>query len=116
MKVFATNRCAHTYSVGDLEYELGIPNRVPVTGVNSFELLDKEIERWEARLASLGDDAQLANVERQDIVQKQQQTLQMMSNISKMLYDTDMAIIRKIDRERARSLSVSSAHRKKNVL
>jgi hypothetical protein len=89
-------QCAHTYSGGDLEYELCIPNRVPVTGVNSFESLDKEIERWEARLASLGDDAQLANVDLQNILQKQQQTLQMMSNISKMLYDTAMAIIRKI--------------------
>jgi hypothetical protein len=43
-----------------------------------------------------GDDAQLANVDLQNILQKQQQSLQMMSNISKMLYDTAMAVIRKI--------------------
>jgi hypothetical protein len=58
--------------------------------------LDSEIERWEERLASLGDDAQLANVDLQNILQKQQPTLQMMSNISKMLYNTAMAVIRKI--------------------
>jgi hypothetical protein len=43
-----------------------------------------------------GDDAQLANVDLQNMLQKQQQTLQMMSNISKMLHDTSMAVIRKI--------------------
>jgi hypothetical protein len=47
------------------------------------------------KLNSVGDDAQLANVDLQNILQKQQQTLQMMSNISKMMHDTAMAVIRK---------------------
>jgi hypothetical protein len=47
-------------------------------------------------LESFGDDAQLANVELQNVLQKQQQTLQMISNISKLLCDTAVAIIRKI--------------------
>ena len=42
------------------------------------------------------EDTQLANVDLQNILQKQQQTLQMMSNISKMLHDTAMSVIRKI--------------------
>jgi hypothetical protein len=42
------------------------------------------------------DDAQLAYVDLQNMLQKQQQTLQMLSNISKMLHDTAQAIIRKI--------------------
>jgi hypothetical protein len=54
------------------------------------------IKGFEEKLNSVGDDAQLANVDLQNCLQKQQQTLQMMSNISKMLYDTGMAIIRKI--------------------
>lgn len=58
--------------------------------------LDKYIQGLEERLNSVGDDAQLANVDLQNILQKQQQTLQMMSNISKMLHDTAMAVIRKI--------------------
>jgi hypothetical protein len=43
-----------------------------------------------------GDDGQLANVDLQNMLQKQQQTLQMMSNVSKMLSDTAMGVIRKI--------------------
>jgi hypothetical protein len=58
--------------------------------------LETEIKKLEEQLNSLGDDAQLANVDLQNILQKQQQTLQMMSNISKMLFDTAQAIIRKI--------------------
>jgi hypothetical protein len=50
----------------------------------------------EDKLNKGSDDAQLANVDLQNILQKQQQTLQMMSNISKMLYDTAQAVIRKI--------------------
>ena len=58
--------------------------------------LQEEIARWEQTLDSLGDDAQLAGKDLQNVLQKQQQTLQMMSNISKMLYDTASAVIRKI--------------------
>jgi hypothetical protein len=58
--------------------------------------LDAYIKGLEEKLNSVGDDAQLANVDLQNMLQKQQQTLQMMSNISKMLHDTAMAIIRKI--------------------
>ena len=42
------------------------------------------------------DDSQLANIDLQSALQKQQQTMQMMSNVSKMLHDTSMAVIRKI--------------------
>jgi hypothetical protein len=58
--------------------------------------IDGLIKKWEEKLNSIGDDAQLANVDMQNILQKQQQTLQMMSNISKMLYDTAQSIIRKM--------------------
>ncbi len=87
---------AHPYEVGEVEYGLCIPDRVPPSGVNSIALLDAAIERWVERHASLGDDAQLANIDMQNMLQKQQQTLQMMSNISKMLHDTAMAVIRKM--------------------
>jgi hypothetical protein len=60
---------------------------------NSFE---EEIKKQEEKLNALGDDAQLANVDLQNVLQKQQQTLQMMSNISKMLYDTAQGVIRKM--------------------
>jgi hypothetical protein len=58
--------------------------------------LECYIERLELRLLSVGDDAQLANVDLQNVMQKQQQALQMLSNVSKMLHDNAMTIIRKI--------------------
>jgi hypothetical protein len=87
---------AHAYDVGEVEYELCVPDRVPPATVQSVDLLDNEIARWEERLSTLGDDAQLANVDLQNILQKQQQALQMLSNISKEQHDTAMAIIRKL--------------------
>ena len=87
---------AHAYDAGELEYELCIPDRVPLAEVNSIALVDNEIARWEEKLNEVGDDAQLANVDLQNVLQKQQQMLQMMSNISKMLHDTSMAVIRKM--------------------
>jgi chromosome segregation ATPase len=55
-----------------------------------------EIVPMEVQLATVGEDAQLANIDLQNALQRQQQTLQTMSNVSKMLHDTAMAIIRKI--------------------
>ncbi len=67
---------------------------------SAFAELAEALEAAQRALAkidkALGDDAQLANVDLQNILQKQEQTLQMMSNISKMLWDTALAIIRKL--------------------
>lgn len=54
------------------------------------------VGEWEEKLQSVGDDAQLANIDLQNMLQKQQQTLQTISNVSKMLHDTAMSVIRKI--------------------
>ena len=51
-------------------------------------------EKLDEALATLGDDSQLMNLELQDTLQKLQQSLQMLSNISKMMHDTTMSIIR----------------------
>jgi hypothetical protein len=58
--------------------------------------LQGQIRYVERRLAAVGDDAQLANRDLQTMLQKQQQTMQAMSQISKILHDTAMAVIRKI--------------------
>jgi hypothetical protein len=58
--------------------------------------LEHYIADLEQQLQNIGDDAQLANVDLQNMLQKQQQTMQMMSNISKMLHDTALAVIRKL--------------------
>lgn len=93
-KAFAGS--AHAYEAGEVELELCIPARVPAADVSSLERLEEEIARWEGKLNGLGDDAQLANVDLQNVLQKQQQTLQMLSNISKLMHDTAMSVIRKI--------------------
>jgi hypothetical protein len=72
------------------ELNEGIPDDTTKEGLSNY------IDDLEQKLNSVGDDAQLANVDLQNMLQKQQQTLQMMSNISKMLHDTAMAVLRKI--------------------
>jgi hypothetical protein len=62
----------------------------------SKEQMESYISDLEQQLSTLGDDAQLANIDLQNCLQKQQQTLQLMSNISKMMHDTAKAIIRRI--------------------
>jgi hypothetical protein len=63
---------------------------------NTKGALADYVKNLEEQLNSVGDDAQLANADLQNVLQKQQQDMQAMSNISKMLADTAMAIIRKI--------------------
>jgi hypothetical protein len=73
-----------------------LPARVPPPSVKTKRQLRDEMARWEAQLNSIGDDAQIANIDLQNLLQRQQQTLAMMSNIAKMSHDTAMAIIRKL--------------------
>ena len=58
--------------------------------------LEAEIKATEFKLRKAKDDAQLASVDLQNMLQKQQQTLQMLSNISKQMHETALSIIRKI--------------------
>ncbi|MBL0167036.1 MAG: Nif11-like leader peptide family natural product precursor [Propionivibrio sp.] len=46
--------------------------------------------------AQRGSDEQLANIDMQNVLQKQQQTVQMIGSISKTLSDTAMSVTRKI--------------------
>ena len=52
--------------------------------------------RWIKQLKEMADDDQLANVDLQNQLEKQQEAMNMLSNLSKQLYDTAMAIIRKL--------------------
>jgi len=51
---------------------------------------------FQSYLNDAGNDAQLANIDLQNELQKQQQTLQMVSNASKTVSDTAMSVSRKI--------------------
>ncbi|HSB50790.1 MAG TPA: phage baseplate assembly protein V [Nitrosopumilaceae archaeon] len=58
--------------------------------------LDNGIMVLEEKLASVGDDAQMANIDLQNALQKQQQTLQTLSNVLKETHDTAKAAINNI--------------------
>ncbi len=64
-----------------------------VSLLSSFK---EDIEAFGEVLNSVGDDCQLAKLDLQARLQKQQQRLLMMSNISKMMHDTAKSIIRNI--------------------
>jgi hypothetical protein len=73
-------------------------------GYSSFVVIDpatvdpdaRAIIDLEAKMATTASDAQLANLELQRLLQDQQQTLQILSNISKELSDQALSITRKI--------------------
>lgn len=56
----------------------------------------REIENSIEHEKNIGDDAQLANIDLQIMLQKQQQTIQIVSNISKLLSETAIAVIREL--------------------
>lgn len=64
--------------------------------IASKKELTNYLTELEEKLRTVGDDAQLASVDLQNALQKQQQVLQAMSNIAKITHDTAMAIIRNI--------------------
>jgi hypothetical protein len=67
-----------------------------LTSILGFIALSETIRSYEEQLNTIGDDAQLANIDLQNMLQKQQQTVQMLSHISKTALDTAMAVIRKM--------------------
>jgi chromosome segregation ATPase len=64
--------------------------------VQQMKVRQRRLRELAAELSSTRDDAQLAQVDLQNVLQRQQQTLQMMSNIFKKLNDTEMSVIRKM--------------------
>lgn len=75
---------------------IGSPSGSTASGGTDKQNPDDLIKEWEEKLQTLGDDSQLANIDLQNVLQKQQQTIQTLSNVSKMLHDTATSIIRKI--------------------
>jgi hypothetical protein len=63
---------------------------------NLMDKLDATIKGLDAKLASVGEDAQLANVDLQNMVQKQTLLIQMLSNLSKATYEIERGVVSKI--------------------
>jgi hypothetical protein len=66
--------------------------RLPARGVTAREA-SAELAKLEMKLSSLGDDAELANVELQSALERHQEALRLLSNISKMLHETAKTVI-----------------------
>ncbi len=62
----------------------------------SKEQLKNYIADLKQQLLTIESDAQLANIDLQNNLQQQQKTIQLLSNISKVLHDTATVIVRKI--------------------
>ena len=55
-----------------------------------------ELKSLEKKLIKVRDGNQLANIGLESMLQSQQRLIQTMSNVSKTLHDTAMAVIRKL--------------------
>lgn len=83
---------ANQYGESDLEFITRHADRVD----DKIKSLQTGLSVLEDQLATIGDDAQLANIDLQNSLQKQQQALQTLSSITKSMHDTAMATIRNI--------------------
>lgn len=94
-----SRRSRRSMSGGSVQAEvqkaLGIPTKVPPDGCTKPSDLDRMLRKMEEELNTIGDDVRRANYDMQKTLEKQQNALRMMSQISKMLHDTAMAVIRK---------------------
>ncbi|MBS3158629.1 hypothetical protein J4206_05060, partial [Candidatus Woesearchaeota archaeon] len=70
--------------------ELKAPSKIV-----SIKEIEKSLKELEEQMNKIGDDAQLANVDLQNTLQKSQQLIQMLSNISKAANDATMAVVRR---------------------
>jgi hypothetical protein len=66
------------------------------TAITNKEQLRAYIQNLESQLNTVGEDAQLANMDLQNIMQKQQQLLQTMSSLSRVMHDAAMGVIRNL--------------------
>lgn len=58
--------------------------------------LEKYIKEMEDKLQDIGEDAQLTNVDMQNMLEKQQKMMNMMSDMSKSMHDIAMSVIKNI--------------------
>ena len=85
-------RSSTQYRESDLEFISRHADKIDA----KIKSLQTGLEVLEEKLATAGDDAQLANIDLQNVLQKQQQALQMISNVMKSMQDTQLATISRI--------------------
>lgn len=89
------SRAATTRSVTLAEtYRPGA--RAVAMGASKPATVAQDLQKITVLCNTADENSQMANLNLQNALQKQQQTLQTLSNVSKALHDTAMAVIRKI--------------------
>jgi hypothetical protein len=62
--------------------------------VRRLDMHQRKLKQLAKQLHTVGGDEQKAKLQLQDLLQKQQQVMQTMSNVSRQLHDTQMGIVR----------------------
>ncbi len=78
-----------------LQAQLGLPSSVPPVDYNPDDI-DAMISKFEEKLTQLGEDGRIAQIDLSKQLQRQQQTLQLITKVSKKMHDTALAVIRTI--------------------
>jgi len=63
---------------------------------SSGDALQQDLEAWEEQLSTIGDDAQLTEVDLSSFLDKQQSTIEMLSGMTKTLTDTTSVVAQKL--------------------
>jgi hypothetical protein len=71
-----------------------LPDTIPPETVTNYKELQDYIKDLDSRINAVGDDAQLANMDLQNVLQRQQQLLDLLTNMSKLFYDTAQGVVR----------------------
>ncbi len=85
-----------TLALVDADGSLRLRQAQPDGNVSSSKQLEEYIKGLETQLTLVGEDNQLAQLKLQQMVQRQQQMMQTLSNLAKVFHETHMSIIRKL--------------------
>lgn len=101
----ATQALLALAAVEGLDVSPGEMARVRGAALAAMELSDDDLDRvaggltteeWEEKLSSVGEDAELANIDLGSFLLRQQQTVASLQGVTSMTIATGMAVIRKM--------------------
>ncbi|MFL7813700.1 MAG: hypothetical protein AB8I40_08485, partial [Anaerolineales bacterium] len=101
-------RSIHDADTALIENIRGAEGQEEETPGSSGDELQKELEEWEEKLSSIGDDAQLTEVDLSSFLEKQQSTIEMLSGMTKTLTDTTSVVAQKMGLTQPPSLEAVS--------
>ncbi len=90
---FCTSLPSRLVSLNRASATLPHPLHLQAPAIPTIAQLRALVSQMESALNTVGDDSQLANADLQNTLQKQQQMIQMLSDIEKLMNDTAMSIL-----------------------